>query len=93
MGVTGGAMDEESRNGEWRRLEMRFQGNVSFLISSWRKCTEKGKKKIGEETLVSGCGQDILDSGESPLLSLEYPIFYFSNTLDKACLSFSQTLI
>lgn len=61
----------------------------AFRFPLRESAQRKGKKlKIERrEILASGLGQDILDS---PLLSPWYPALFFSNTLAKACLSFSQ---
>lgn len=64
----------------------------AFRFPLGESAQRKGKnlKIERREILVSGLGQDILDS---PLLSPWYPALFFSNALAKACLSFSQMLI
>lgn len=83
----------EMGNGEG--LKGGFEAMSAFKFPLGESAQRKAKKLQieGKETLASGWGQGILDPGESPLLSPEYPVLFFSNTLDKACLCFSQMLI
>lgn len=63
------------------------------LGESAQKKGGKNLKIERKETLMSGCGQGVFDSGGSSLFSPGYPVLFFSNTSEKALLSSPQMLI